>query len=369
LGYSQFTNTVFIQMADLTGVFGVSFVIMAVNVALKIAIDRSRAGRIAYGPLASAVLMVAVVWLYGSYRLSQQPTGPTFKVAVIQANIPQELKWHEPSWPQILEKYFILTERAALEKPDLIIWPETAFPGYVGEHDDVFERLRRFVAGIRLPVLLGTVVTEEGRYYNSAIMLDERGETVEQYHKLHLVPFGEFIPFRRWLPFLSQIVPIADFTPGDQLVLFSGMPIPGGFNVLICFEDSIPGLSRAFVKEGSELFINITNDAWFKDTKAPFLHLQSSVFRAVENRRAVIRAANTGISGFIGADGRIQKLLNDDKGKVTYVEGFVLAQVMFHEAIGGYARWGDLFSYGAYLMLLALILQRQNTAAPRGQKG
>ena len=359
LGYSQYTNLAFIQMADVTGVFGVSFAVMFVNIALKEAVDRSRSKENAFVPLVLIVLVVGLAVLYGQYRLGQKPSTAAFSVSVIQANIPQELKWYEPAWQDIFDKYFILTRQAALDDPDLIVWPETAFPGYIGEHDVEFDQLRAFVGSLGIPLLVGSVVTDAKQYYNSAVLLDEKGMILKQYDKLHLVPFGEYIPFRRWFPFLSQIVPIADFTPGDEFVLFSHPAFSGAFNVLICFEDSVSGLSREFAQRGSQLFINITNDAWFKDTKAPFLHLQSSVFRAVENRRSVIRSANTGISAFIGTDGSVKKVLSDASGRSTYISGFIQEKIMLNDKLSWYTRYGDMFSYAAFLLMLVLIFQRQ----------
>jgi apolipoprotein N-acyltransferase len=255
-----------------------------------------------------------------------------------------------------------------LDDPQLIIWPETAFPGYIGEHDEVFDRVRRFAHSLQIPLLLGSVVTEEGSYYNSSVLIGRDGEIAQRYDKLHLVPFGEYIPFRSLFPFLSQIVPIADFSPGRDLTLFSEETTGDNFSTLICFEDSVAGLPRRFVRQGSELLVNITNDAWFKDTKAPYLHLQSSVFRAIENRRTMVRAANTGISGFIAPSGRITGLLRDAQGKPTYVLGHLTQEVGFNDTPTLYTIYGDLFSFFALFLFTFMFLYGQFFLHPKSSK-
>lgn len=359
LAHSQYKNLVMLQIADVTGFYGVSFLVMMVNVSLKEIISDFKHHRIKSAiPLALSVMgLLLSVFLYGSYRMNQTYEGPTLSVSIVQANIPQELKWYEPSWPDIMEKYKIITRQAALDHPDLIVWPETAFPGYLGEHDDYFDQLRRFVDELNIPLLLGTVAKEGNDYYNSAVLLDGQGRIIEQYNKLHLVMFGEYIPFRKWFPFLTDIIPIADFTPGENYVLF---PSPSGkslISTLICFEDSVPYVSREFVQRGSNLLINITNDAWFKDTKMPYMHLATSVFRAIENRRELIRAANTGISVFIGADGALKQRVSNKQGKETYVSGFTNEKVTLINKQTLYSTYGDIFSMICSIIALGLIFQ------------
>ena len=349
LGHSQYKNLIFLQAADVTGVFGISFLIVLANVAVKewmeLLIRKKKDGQLFKLTLAAAVIML-LAGGYGIYRLRQKMDGPMVSVAVIQGNIPQELKWHEPLWPDIMEKYKVLTRQAALDKPELIIWPETSFPGYLGEHDDFFDQLRGFVAQGGIPLLLGSVVKEGDKYYNSAILISGKGEIEERHDKLHLVPFGEYIPFRRFFPFLSQIVPIADFSNGSKFNLFPVPANPGRhLAVLICFEDSVGYLSRTFVREGAQLLVNLTNDAWFGDTKAAFMHLQTSVFRSVENRRELIRSTNTGVSCFIDAKGRIKRCVQDENGKQTFVLGHTKEEVALFHSKSFYSLFGDLFSY------------------------
>lgn len=374
LGYSQYKNLLFIQIADLTGVYGVSFLIVLGNLLFKEILDGVREKPNAHklkfiSPLTIPVLVLALALGYGVLRLAvvrraQTPPAPQASIAVVQANIPQSMKWHEPAWPDIMARYKILTEAAAKEKPDLIIWPETSYPGILWEDQELFDELRGFVARLGVPLLVGAIVEEGGRYYNTAILLSKNGEILQQYKKIHLVPFGEYIPLRPLFPFLEHIVPIADFTAGGEYTVFDfpqkeGAKAKGGgrsFSVLICFEDTIEGIARQFIRQGAGLLVNLTNDAWFKDTKEPFMHAQASVFRSVENRRSLVRAANTGVSGFIDTSGRMTKFVQDEHNKKTYVSGYAIAKVRFDRQKTFYTRYGDVFVLACAGCLLVLCI-------------
>jgi len=372
LGQSQYKNLCMIQIADITGMYGVSFMIVMVNVVLKEVIDRILNRRVWNAELLRATLLISFIVLsvfgYGAYHISQRIESEKINVAIVQGNIPQELKWHQPFWPEIMQTYQVLTQQAALSDPDLIIWPETSFPGYIGVHDTLLDELKSFVKRTNIPLLFGSVAKEGEDYFNSAVLLSKDGEKLDQYHKLHLVPFGEYIPFRSFFPFLSQIIPIADFTPGDRVVQFS-LPQRQDkkFSVLICFEDTLGYLARIFVKEGAQLLINITNDAWFKDTKQPFMHLQSSVFRTIENRRSLIRVTNTGVSCFIDRYGRIVNWVYGEDNKLTYVLGHAFQSVGFNSKKTFYTRFGDIFSFFCFGLVLWMSvighLKRKSTNA------
>ena|SRR3989338_3110292 len=372
LGHSQYKNLPLIQIADLTGLFGVSFLVVMVNVLLKEFIER-RLSRVDLNPgraivYASAMVMFCLVLClgYGSYRYLKRLKEPVdMRVAVIQVNIPQELKWEPSAWPSIMKKYLDLTQEAAKENPDLILWPETAFPGFIWEAPQLFEELKDFAAELKIPLLLGVVIQAGEDYYNSALLISRDGEVVKQHDKLHLVPFGEYIPLRNIFPFLSAVVPIGDFTPGKEYTLFpapvkeSFLGKDGFFSVLICFEDTVPEISRGFVSRGANLLVNITNDAWFQDTKAPFLHLQASVFRAIENRRPLIRAANTGVSCFIDKFGKIRKQVEGDHGKSTHVAGYAITGVALNNERTFYTKYGDVFTYLCFSGILWTIIKRR----------
>ncbi len=352
LGYSQFKNLPLIQISDITGVYGVSFVIMMTNVAVYRSFRKSFKEAI----VASAVL-VAIVG-YGMIRENKGEWGRSIKVSVIQGNIPQELKWDPEAQEGILNKYIVLTKMAALDGPDLIIWPETSVPGYWSEYE-LRDRVLDLVKEIKKPLLIGVITERFNRYFNSAILISKRGEVLGQYDKLHLVPFGEFIPFEKVFPKLRQIisVDIGDFTPGKRFQVFKENLFQ--FSVLICFEDIFPSLVRQFVKSGAENLVVITNDAWFKKTSAPYQHAAASVFRAIENRRSVIRSTNIGFSCFIEPTGKINGYVKDENGESIFVTGYKTMNVSVSKGLTFYTRFGDVFvGFCGIVCLISFIRRR-----------
>ena len=378
LGHTQYTNLPIIQIADMTGVFGISFIVMMLNVLIKELLTASFVNKTFQAQKTVPLLMwtpavsVGFVLTYGMFRLTpstdQDHSGSNYSVAVIQANIPQEVKWEKEAWNGIMEKYVSLTRQALLHDPDLIIWPETSYPGYLWEDKELFVQLQAFVRSIKTPLLFGSVLKEERNYYNSAILLSINGDIAQIYRKTHLVPFGEYLPLRNALPFLSNLVAIGDFTAGDQWTTFSPLSAQLGdqndhpFSVLICFEDTVARLSRQFVKQGARLLVNITNDAWFGYSKAPFMHLQSAVFRTIENRRSLVRAANTGVSCFIDQWGQTTNCVKKDIGtekQKTYISGYAIANVDFNEKMTFYTKFGDVFTILCFGCILLGIIRRE----------
>ncbi len=377
LGYSQYQNLPLIQIADIAGVYGVSFLIVMVNVffsnvCVRYKIDKTidvRKKRLLWKQFFFIIFIFLVVYGYGIFCIRHKDSEISkhniISIAIIQANIPQQIKWNESAWPVIMEEYKSLTLKAAIYNPQLIVWPETSLPGYLGENNVFFDDLREFVKDIGIPLLFGAVILDNGRYYNSAILLSATGEEVGRYNKLHLVPFGEYVPLRGLFPFLEDIVPIGDFTAGDEYKIFPFLykkdgdsSIFKGFSVLICFEDTISELSRSFVRKGAGMLINITNDGWFKDTIAPYLHLQSSVFRSIENRRPLVRATNTGISCFIDNRGRIYNYVSNLKGKKTFVSGYAIGDVIWGIERSFYTNFGDIFVYLCFIFLFLVCSRR-----------
>jgi apolipoprotein N-acyltransferase len=230
----------------------------------------------------------------------------------------------------------------------LIIWPEAASPGLFGQDDDIFERFYALTKKIKIPILLGAVTRSKDIFFNSALLIGSDGRIAGRYDKLHLVPFGEYIPLKKFLPFLETVVPIGDINAGKEYTIFQirnpKSQIRNKFAVLICFEDLFPELSREFVKRGAGFLVNITNDAWYKSSTAPYQHLQASVLRAVENRVTLARAANTGISGFISPHGKIISLVRDKYRRNIFIDGFDTEYVSPGKGeLSFYTRFGDIF--------------------------
>ncbi len=362
LGYSQYLNLAVIQIADITGAWGVSFLVMMVNgwfYSLIRAPDRQSICSIRRSlPVIGCLL---AVFGYGYYHLTLTPFPhhlSTLKISVVQGNIPQEIKWDPQASLSILSKYIRLTEEAAKDNPELIIWPEAANPLVGSEEEGVFDRIQSLAGSLKIPLLFGSVIVEGDSFFNSALLVDATGKNISRYDKLHLVPFGEYIPFRRAFPYLATIAPIGDITAGRDYTVFylkkHGKPAnrPTKFSVLICFEDLFPELSRQFVRRGAQFLVNITNDAWYKKTSAPFQHFQASVFRAVENRVFLVRSANTGVSGFISPSGRIISLVSGASRRNIFVDGisaFDISLVKPH--LSFYTRYGDKFIFSLFILI------------------
>jgi len=359
LGHSQYLNLPVIQIADISGAWGVSFLLMAVNVAIVEIIWSWIRGlwprlRITVILLSSFLFLTL---FYGYFRLSQHAAPETqspIRISVIQGNIPQELKWNPGAKDYIVNKYLGLSAQAAKDRPDLIIWPEAALSVILEEEPIFFEQVKDFARGTNTPLLLGAVTLRDNLYYNSALLVSGSGETTSRYDKLHLVPFGEYIPLKNVFPFLETVVPIGDITAGKNYTIFQipNSKITNRFAVLICFEDLFPELSREFIKRGAGFLINITNDAWYKKTSAAHQHLQASVLRAVENRRLLVRVANTGVSGFIAPSGKIISLVQDKNGRDIFVDGYKTEEIAAQKkTLSFYSRYGDIFPVLCFLFV------------------
>jgi apolipoprotein N-acyltransferase len=247
---------------------------------------------------------------YGFYRLEHQADTRSrmLQTVLVQGCIDQSVKWDPSYQGRTVAIYRGLSFGQGGEpSADLIIWPESAVPFYFQEGGPLTEAVVEVPLRTGAYLLLGSpayeVVNRRERYLNSAFLLSPGGAVLGRSDKVHLVPFGEYVPFGRYLPFVDKlVVGIGDFSPGTV----SPLPMNGArIGVLVCFEGIFPELARDYVRNGSDLLVNITNDAWFGRSSAPYQHLAMSRFRAVENRVWLARAANTGISAIIAPSGRI----------------------------------------------------------------
>ncbi|MBL8013439.1 MAG: apolipoprotein N-acyltransferase [Candidatus Omnitrophica bacterium] len=360
LGHCQYENLALIQIVDTTGVYGISFLIVAVNVLIKenLCWVFSKENVVSKETLISANAAVLVVLLalygYGLWQLRQPQPAKHVRIGVVQGNIPQNEKWLEENRQATIEKYLKLSKAALSENPEIIVWPETAFPGLIQEMPQLMEDVREFSRRENIPLLLGVVSQQKDDYYNSALLIMPDGDMNQRYDKLRLVPFGEFLPLRKQFPFLADFIPIEDFSFGKVPKVFWLSPQGENlfFSVPICFEDTISEVVRSFVQRGAQLVINITNDAWFQDTKEPFMHLQNAVFRSIETRRAMVRCANTGISCLIDPYGRIMRYVQNAHGKKTYVDGAAVFSVPIENASTFYTKSGDVFTSLCFVCIL-----------------
>ena len=313
LGYSQYNNFYLIQIADLWGTKFISFLIVMFNFLIWEMVCYSREGgkRISKAKnMAAKVSLVFIIFLstflYSFYRLDQLDSADSLEIAVIQPNIAQDLKWDPSASSYIIDKLNILGKETP--KNSLVIFPEAAWPFTVDE--DSFEELGILMSDIQRDAIIGVVSREGDIFYNSALLFNKKGEVQEFYHKIMLVPFGEYVPLRKYLGFISVINSIGDISRGDILHKFSYKNRK--FAMLICFEDIFPLHVLSMARE-SDFLINITNDAWFGGEPEASQHLSIMTLRAVENRISIVRSANTGISGWVSYRGKIKKLTKDKK--------------------------------------------------------
>lgn len=350
LGYSQYKFLPLIQISDLTSVLGVSFLIVGVNAAL-FEITAHIKNRPAKTPASTVILIFAVAilfissWIYGRYKLNTVYDQPerTIHVAVLQGNIPQHLKWDRDFQRRTIDIYKDLTDEANRYATDLIIWPETAAPFFFQDPSSYRQELFELVKEKDIFLLFGspsyTVIdAADIRLFNSAYMISPRGESLSRYDKIHLVPFGEYVPLSKILFFIEKmVVGIGDFLPGNDHTVFKTPQ--GRFGVVICFEVIFPDLVRRFVLNGAEIMTTITNDAWFGKSSAPYQHFAMAVFRAIENRVSFARAANTGISGFISPKGEILQT------SPIFVDAYLTQKISPSSTRTFYTLYGDIFAY------------------------
>jgi len=364
LGYSQQACVPLIQTADFWGVAGVGLLVILVNLLLAETCRQSgrSAGlpRVAL-PLVAIAIILAGNGLYGRYRLHQfsatEPVNP-LTVALAQGNIEQGVKWSPAYRQQTLEQYASLTAAASAQPVDLVVWPESATPFFFQETSAQAEFVKAVAARADAALLFGSPAFQPSgkaiAYFNSAFLLSPQGVTLGRSDKVHLVPFGEYVPLKWLLPFVDKlVVGIGDFSPGNLQPIGFGSTRLG---ILICYEVIFPELARKYLNRGANLLVNITNDAWFGSSSAPYQHLAMTSFRAVENRVWIVRAANTGISAFIDPLGRVH-----DQTELFTAASRVM-QVDAHASPGFYTRHGDLLPMGCSglsLLLLAMALLRK----------
>lgn len=364
LAYSQAGNLWVIQTAKVVGAYGVSFLIVFVNAAIFLTLmTGSLAKRIVIGVLGLAVFAANLGFGFLELRKNDAGGSGMLRIGVIQGNIAQDEKWEPGLRDLILEKYLKLTELSSFDDPDLIVWPEAAYPGFFNESppdSPVSLLLQR----LKLPLLFGSPHREaQGVYMNSVYLLSPAAGIVKRYDKIHLVPFGEYVPFKPLLSFLepyAYALGVSDFSQGREFTVFE-MPSEDEtrtvrFSVLICFEDVLPDLARRFAEKGAQCLMVVTNDAWFGQSAASYQHLQASVFRAVENAVPVVRAANIGVSCFISCKGKVEDRVRNERGYDTYVTGALIRPVLFPSASTFYQRLGFLFPQACLLGLFLAFL-------------
>jgi apolipoprotein N-acyltransferase len=320
LGASQARVVPVAQLASVTGVYGLSCLVALASAALA-AVSLSRRRAHVRGALAVGVLVVLIA-VAGVARVdvgALTSAGRVLRVGIVQGSIEQDVKWSPAFREPTVARYLSLSREALIRGASLVVWPESSTPFFFEIESALAEPVRRLAAETRTPFLIGTDEYErrsEGgvyvdRSYNSAVLVGADGLTHGAYRKMHLVPFGEYVPLKRLLFFVAPLVEqVSDFAPGtDPVILDLGAGGQGGsgghVSVSICYESVYPAIARTFVQRGSELLVTITNDAWFGRSSAAYQHFDQGVLRAIEEGRYMVRAANTGVSGVVDPYGRV----------------------------------------------------------------
>lgn len=356
LGYSQTAFLPIMQIADITGVYGVSFLIVMVNVFLfKCGVNIKK----------EAVMVFLILFFalaYGFFRITQidnlTKDWRQIKIGIAQGNIDQAHKWDPAYQEETINIYKKLSEEiaGAGQGIDLIVWPETATPFWLQSDEKlgpiVFDVAKALSANLITgsPSYRYSLDGLTTNYFNSVFLISNKGEIIGRYDKVHLVPFGEYVPLKRFLPFEKLVAGIGDFSAGKELTPLS---LNGGtFGVLICFEIIFPHLARDFVNEGSDFLITVTNDAWFGRSSAPYQHLSQSLVRSIENRVFLVRAANTGISAVVDPVGRI-KAKSGLFTRETIIDTISLKEKSIKTF---YTKYGDVFAIGCIFISIVIFI-------------
>lgn len=359
LGYSQYRFLPMIQIADLASIYGIAFLVVLTNVALFVLIRRGwMAHQIAWRELVLAGGFLLMTLGYGFYRLDQ-PMGAerSLRVTVVQGNIEQDQKWDARLRDETIQKYRRLSFaslQGEVPHPELVVWPESAVPFFFQTETVYRNELLNLAHDGRFYLLFGSPAFEPAAsgqiaLLNSAYLLSPDEKVVARYDKMHLVPFGEYVPLSSLLFFVNKMVEgIGEFIPGRDATVMNAADTRIG--TVICFEVIFPEVVRRFALNGATVMTTITNDAWFGDSAAPYQHFAMVVFRSIENRVPFARAANTGISGFIDAHGRILKQ------SPLFTEAALTESL--HPGIRQtfYTAHGDVFAIGCVIIALGFVL-------------
>ncbi len=356
LASSQYSQKFLLQVVNLTGQGGLSAFIVFCNIALYflwLDIKYKHRGIGVSLCLACLVLFLGL-FSYGVYFVLMSQTGKTCRVAVVQGNIDPSVKWNKELYDRTLSVYQRLTLEAAKQRPQLIVWPETAIPVVLLSDPQTLAWLRNLAKECKIPLLVGScdianpleAKPDHAQYLNTAFLVSPDGDILGRYDKIHLVPFGEFIPFKDYFPYIQKIAGgFGESAPGREA---KTLAVEGNsFGVLICFETIFPELSRSFVRQGASFLVSITNDGWYGWTAAAYQHASFAVLRAVENGVPLARAANTGVSLVIDQRGTILGFLP------LWQEGFLVKDIRLGTGKTFYANWGEWFTVVSILVVLA----------------
>ena len=390
LGATQYQMVPLIQVASVTGIYGVSFLIVWVSLSLLSAglliVLRPTTRSSWAGEIMLPVLIVGIVFNFGFRQLARASAPErTLNVTLVQPSIPQTLIWDTSRDLDRFRELIQLSEQALTNRTDLLVWPEAAVPSYARWDTNVYPAITNLVRRHHVWLILGSddvgrpappAAPDKYDYYNASFLVSPDGEFVSRYIKRNLVVFGEYIPLVRWLPFVKWFTPIeGGFTSGDRPVPFVLDHPDVKTSPLICFEDIFQRTAREAADDDTDFLVNLTNNGWFGDSAAQWQHAAAAVFRAVENGLPLVRCSNNGLTGWVDAQGRLRQVFRDDHGTI-YGPGYLTAQIPllspgerrvppFYHRHGNWFGWTCVGITG--VVLLRRILRRRRTSRPAGQ--
>ncbi len=356
LGVALHAEWPMIQIAEFTGVVGTSFAvafanIIAVTTPLRLFAEARTHRMRPHFDLTLTMVGIVSLLAFGLHRVQHSSPAKTVRLAAVQASVPQLQKFDPRFTGEIFERFRRLSEiaLAANPAPDLLVWPESSMPDPVrDQNSESYRFITDFSAAMKTDLMLGTLDVDDGHEYNAALLVSNNGEQVQIYRKVHLVPFGEYIPLRHSFPLFAAVASTwvtGDLTAGTKHTVFNLTNADVHVAPLICFEDTVGDLVRQFVLNGANLLVDVTNDGWFLHSFGSRQHVANAIFRCVENRRPMVRAANTGVTCFVNEFGRVTQLLQDDTGN-TFTEGVLTGSVDVPQdgRLTFYAQHGELFA-------------------------
>ena len=378
LGASQYRMLPLLQVASVTGIYGVSFLIVWFSVSLAFVAEALVAGQVRrhlfVKELAVPALAIAILYAMGWRVMATTSNSERFiRTALIQPSIPQTRIWNPAEADERFAELLRLTTAALTNRPELLIWPEAAVPKMVRDDVATLRSIAALARTNQVWIIIGSddfdLRGTNVHYFNSSFLVSPEGELVSTYRKRRLVIFGEYVPLVRWLPFVKYFTPITGgFTAGDQPVSFDLGALRARTSVLICFEDVFPHYAREHATDDIDFLVNITNDGWFGESAAQWQHAASAVFRAIENGLPLVRCANNGLSCWVDRHGGLHDAFFPGSQDI-YQAGFKITEVpvMRRKAATFYTRHGDWFGWMCVSVTLLEVIRRTPPATRKSR--
>ena len=387
LGASQFELTPLIQVSSITGIYGVSFLVVWTSLSLisasTLIIRKPLARSVWAAELILPMLVIAMLFHFGFRAMAGTTlSGRSIRVTFVQPNIPQTVIWDASKDDERFQELLALSEQALTNKTDLLLWPEAAVPKLLRYDETTFHAVTNLAGSHHVWLIIGADDAEpranptrkgDADFYNSSFLISPEGRLINGYRKRSLVIFGEYIPLIRWIPVFKWFTPIdSGFTSGDHAVPFELPNLNVKTSVLICFEDVFPQLVREYPGPDTDFLVNLTNNGWFGEDSAQWQHAVSALFRAVENGTPLVRCSNNGLTCWVDAHGRLRRIFHDGKGSV-YGKGFMTDDIPLLPEGGRriptfYTSHGDIFGWSCAgltaVMLIGAIWKRFRVETP-----